>query len=205
MWIFTFRRWTCFYLLFCSYVQLLLANWRDFAAIVTVLLTRAVGFVGSAGPFRLCFTARAHQEGTLDPMRTGHSAAQVRDAPMIQKRSVWALWPWDCVMVKISLQWALNSVYWFWFFFTPFSVRKCQSKDNHKSSKLFSDESPCCQLNTWLHLHRKQPRKPPGRVGLELLEPLWLLPVWGWACAAVPAGSSCFPSLAPPAQSCHSE
>lgn len=90
-------------------------------------------------------------------------------------------------------------------FFTPFLVRKCQSKDNHKSSKLFSDESPCCQLNTWLHLHRKQLRKPPGRVGLELLEPLWLLPVWGWACAAVPAGSSCFPSLAPPAQSCHSE
>lgn len=128
MWFFTFRRWMCFYLLFCSYVQLLLANWKDFAAIVTVLLTRAVGFVGSAGPFRLCFAARAHQEGTLDPLRTGQSAAQVRDAPMIKKRSVWALWPWDCVMVKISLQWALNSVYWFWFSLLPFQWGNVRAK-----------------------------------------------------------------------------
>lgn len=188
----------------CSFLHLALANWRHFAAIVTVPVTRTVGFAGSAEPSGtqavntgLCFAAYELQERTLAPRElvTQLLRAQVRKAAMMWQGSIRTSWWRDFVEIKISFP-SRNTEFSFsiMIFLVSFSflVRKCQSKDNYKSFKLFSDASTCSQLNngmyTWPHLHRNQPGKPPERVGLELLEPSWLLTVQGRACVVMPAG-----------------
>lgn len=189
----------------CSFLHLGLANWRRFAAIVTVPVTRTVGFAGSAEPSGtqaantgLCFAAYELQERTLAPWElVTQLRAQVRKASMMWQGSIWTSWQRDLVEIKIffffpsrNIEFSFSIMIFLVSF--SFSVRKCQSKDNYKSSKLFSDASTCSQLNngmyTWPHLHRNQPGKPPERVGLELLEPSWLLTVQGRACVVMPAG-----------------
>lgn len=111
----------------CSFLHLGLANWRRFAAIVTVPVTRTVGFAGSAEPSGtqaantgLCFAAYELQERTLAPRElVTQLRAQVRKASMMWQGSIWTSWQRDLVEIKIffffSLQGILNSVSRLWF------------------------------------------------------------------------------------------